>query len=125
MGFNIEVNHDDRLVLYTHTGTLRREDIGQAWEEFLQLEEFTREGYNLLSDYSGAKFDARDEDIDFITGYLIKLKEILTGKKQALLVEDPESTALSMMFEGRVVEEVGFLVKVFSTRKAAYSWLIT
>ena len=87
------------------------------------MKEFTELGYNLLSDYEDAKFSMKVRDIDEITGFLSKLKPILEGKKQALIMTEPMTTALSLIFEGDVNEQVGFVVKVFSSQKAGLKWL--
>jgi hypothetical protein len=88
------------------------------------LKEFTHLKYNLLSDYTDAKFLMNEKEIDEICGFLLNLKELLEGKKQALILHEPVSTALSILFEGEVNKKVGFIVKVFSTEKAALYWLM-
>ncbi|MFB6343260.1 hypothetical protein ACE1ET_16155 [Saccharicrinis sp. FJH62] len=125
MNFSLKTDHTNKLIRYKHSGVIRKEDIGLAWDELLKITEFTSQGYNLLSDYSDSKITGTISEIDDIIDILSNLKEILKGKKQALLVDDPVSTALSLFFENRVLDEVGFIVRVFSTKEEALKWLTT
>jgi hypothetical protein len=117
MSYSINTDHQNRVIHYKHTGLIAKDDIGMAWQEFLQMKEFTDLKYDLLSDYSDAKFNMNVRDIDEITGFLARLKPILDGKKQALIMTEPMTIALSLLFEGDVNEQVGFIVKVFSEKK--------
>ncbi|MEZ5070764.1 MAG: hypothetical protein R2751_07305 [Bacteroidales bacterium] len=123
MSYFIQTDHELKLIRYAHAGILRVNDIGKAWEDFLHMEEFTLGRYNLLSDYRMARFDASKEDVEFILSFMYGIRDIVRGKKQALLLNDPASTALSMLFESRVNKEVGFVVKLFFTEKSALDWL--
>ena len=123
MNFTIKTDHKNKLIRYCHTGLIKREEIGKAWDELLKLKEFTEKKYNLLSDYRKSKFIGGIEDVDIIIDILFSIKEILKSKKQALILDEPVSTALSMVFEERVYEETRFKVKVFSTIDEALIWL--
>jgi hypothetical protein len=81
MGFTVDINYHDNLILYKHKGFLKIEEIGEAWQELLKLKEFTELKYNLLSDYSDAKSDFGEEDVQLITDFFFSIKEILKDKK--------------------------------------------
>ena len=49
MNFTIHVDHELRVVRYTHVGEIGVEEIGMAWDELLKLDEFTQQHYNLLT----------------------------------------------------------------------------
>lgn len=123
MGYNITIDHNNKLFIYRHTGIISKEDIGVAWQELLQKEEFTMGKYNMLTDYRDAKYNMATGDIDEMTRFLKNLKGILFKKKQALVVKDKVTTAFSMLFESMVVSEVGFEVQVFSSIDSAKKWL--
>lgn len=123
MSYTIQIDHDRKLIRYKHKGDIRKEAIGMAWQEFLRMEEFTQKGYHLLSDYTKAKFIMTDNDVSEITMFLAQLSLILKEKKQALVLSEPMSTALSMLFAGEVVKKVGFIVEVFSTLDGALCWI--
>ena len=53
-----------------------------------------------------------------------KIENLVRGKKQALIVDEPYSVAASMLFESEVNIKVGFKVQVFSTEAAALRWLV-
>jgi hypothetical protein len=119
----ININHANKLIHFQHSGKIKPKDIGRAWEEFLKLEEFTVNKYNLLSDYRNSKFVGKQEDVEHICGILENLRSILYKKKQAFLLYSPINTALSLLFEGEINKRIGFIVKVFSTEEAALKWL--
>ena len=123
MTYTIQLEHNTKIVKYVHKGTLDKSDIGEAWHKFLVIPEFTSKEFNLLSNYSEAKFDLCLEDIDLVCGFLGELEHILRGKKQAIVINDPLSTALTMLFENKIYEQIGFNVGVFSTEEVAREWL--
>ncbi len=121
--YSINIDHNNKIILYQHHGTIKTEDIGSAWNEFLELIEFTNLKYNLFSDYRNSTFIGNNKDIEHICNTLESLHPVLDGKKQALLLDSPSNTALSMLFEGEVNDRTGFIVKIFSTEEAALAWL--
>lgn len=121
--YTIELDNKLKIIRYKHSGIINAEDIGAAWTEFLQLKEFTSQKYNLLSDYRGGKFDMPVEMIKDITAYMVNIKHIVKGKKQAIISDDPYSLAASILFSEETYAKVGFIVKVFSTEKSALLWL--
>ena len=123
MDFDINIDHQKKIIHYKHNGNLKVEDIGAAWDRFLQMKEFTESGYNLFSDYTDAVFDLDADNIDRIIEILIPLKDILYNKKQVLLINEPMSTALALAFEEAANKKVGFRTKVFTTKKAALKWI--
>ncbi|MDD2387464.1 MAG: STAS/SEC14 domain-containing protein [Bacteroidales bacterium] len=124
MKYKISVDYDLHIVRYKHDGLITADDIGQAWQELLLIPEFSHNKYNLLSDYRNSKFDMSIEEMGGIIQYLRNLDNVLRGKKQSLLVENPNSTALSLLFENTVNAQMGFLVKVFTSEQAAINWLL-
>jgi len=124
MNYSIEVDHDFKIIRYRHTGSIEKEDIGKVWEELLSNYEFIHLKYNLLSDYRNSTFNLNVNDVDPICDFLFSLRDILKGKKQSLMLDDPLSTAMSLLFEGEVNKKVGFRVKVFSTEESALEWLL-
>ncbi len=123
MKYSIIIDHELKLIKYKQSGLIYGEDIGEAWQEFLSLSEFTELKYNLFSDYRNGKFQIARQDISEIMNYMKKIDSIIRGKKQALIVDDPYSVAASMLFRNEVNEQVGFIVQVFTTEKAALKWL--
>ncbi|MCL3781936.1 hypothetical protein EMN47_16240 [Prolixibacteraceae bacterium JC049] len=123
MSYTLELNHHKKFIAYKHCGNITRDDIGEAWEEMLKMPEFTQEKYNLFSDYSEGVFIGTPKDVKLVSDILFELKDMLKGKKQALILSEPMSTALSILFEGEINERIGFIVKVFSTKEAAQEWL--
>lgn len=124
MNYSIKIDQINKIIKYRHTGIIKKEDIGDVWEEFLKLEEFTKLGYNLLSDYRNSSFNISIEDVEIVSDAVISFKSFIEGKKQSLILDDGFSTALSVLFVDKVYEKTGFRVKVFSTEEAALRWLL-
>nr|WP_321409556.1 hypothetical protein [uncultured Carboxylicivirga sp.] len=124
MSFSINIDHQHRVIRYKHSGIIQSEDIEEAWAQFLVMQEFTQLGYDLLSDYRHGKFNIVPRQLAHIIEYLKAVEHIIKGKKQALIVDDPYSVAASIIFVNEVYEKLGFKVKVFSTEKAAFNWLL-
>ena len=124
MDYTINIDHENRIIHYHHTGIITKESIGEAWGEFLGKEEFTALKYNLLSDYTDTTSTLDVDDVDLIVGFLFKIKDILKGKKQAHIIDRPLDTALSLLFETDANKKVGFIVKTFSSKEAGKKWLI-
>ena len=123
MKYSISIENELRIIRYKHSGLINDEEIGAAWEDLLNIQEFTQKKYNLLSDYRGGEFQMPIEYLSKILEFMRTIEHIVRRKKQALIVDNPYSVATSMLFEGSVYKEVGFIVKVFSTESAALEWL--
>ncbi len=124
MSFTISLDHDNKLVRYRHSGNLKMEDIGMAWDNFLNMKEFVHEKYNLLSDYRDAVFDMDIDEAYKIISILDSMGSTLDDKKQSIIVKDPYSTAGSILFEQLSRQQLNFKIKIFSTEKAALEWLL-
>lgn len=125
MKYTVDIDHELKIIRYAHSGIIQAEEIAYVWEnEFLKMKEFTELKYDLYSDYSNAKFDIPVEFLPELMEFMESIKPIIKGKKQSIIVDDPYSTAASLLFENEANKEIGFLVKIFNTKKAALEWLI-
>lgn len=123
MKYSINIDHELKLIKYKHSGLIYSEDIEKAWNMFLTFPEFTNLKYNLFSDYRDGKFQIPRQDLSNIIHFMEKIENIVRGKKQALIVDEPYSVAASILFENAVNEKVGFNVQIFNTENAALKWL--
>lgn len=123
MNYAIDINHELKIIRYTHSGIIKDIDIEDAWTKFLSMEEFTTLKYDLLSDYRKGKFDIHVNALPHIIEFMRAIEHIVRGKKQALIVEEAYSVAASMLFQEEVNKEIGFKVRVFSTEESALFWL--
>jgi len=121
--YTIESIQSKRILFYKHIGILSRVDLGEAWDDILKKEEFTMGGYNLVSDYTEATLNFNLFDIQFIEQFLIQLKPILHGKKEAVIIRHPVSTAIALLFETEMQIKIGFKVKVFHNLESAMQWI--
>lgn len=123
MKYLIIINHDKKYIHYSHSGLVERSEIGQAWGELLNLEEFSKLKYNLLSDYRGAKFNFTASETNVIENFLLSIKPILDGKRNAVIVDKPSETVISLLFEAKMASKINFQIKTFYTEEAAVSFL--
>ena len=121
--YKIKVDHKLQIIFYSHSGKIPRREIGDAWAELLLMDEFVKLKYNLLSDYRNSEFDFAVDDTDMVWEYFYSIREILKGKKEAVLTDSPLTTAISSLFENDAYNKIGFDVKVFTTEKSAIKWL--
>lgn len=124
MKYSITVDKKSKIIYYRHTGIIKKEDLGMAWEEFLKMKEFAELGYNLCSDYRNSTFSVQVNDINEVCDLMVSFKPFIEGKKQSLILDNGYSTALSVLFVERVYARTGFQVKIFSTKDAAVRWLL-
>ena len=123
MGYSFEFDEKNKLVIYRHSGLIERHEIGEAWQELLKLEYFTRKGFNLVSDYRGGLFAFSLSDTGTINQFLYSIRHIINGKKEAVIADDPVSAAISMLYEVMPMDGIDFQVRVFSTEEAAMNWI--
>ena len=124
MNYSLELNHQEKIIYYTHKGVINKNHIGEVWEKLLQMPEFTQKQYNMLSDYRDASFLMSPSETKEITGFLMNIRDIVKGKKQAIVIIDHLSTAVSLLFQNEVNREVGFRVKIFSSAEEGKKWLL-
>ncbi len=124
MNYSIIINHKKKYISYTHTGTIERKEIGEVWRKLLDMNEFTQEKYNLLTDYRGARFDFSFNELSVIELFLESIKPILDGKRNAVITDSPNETVISMIIENSMNKKTNFHVKIFSTTESAERFLL-
>ncbi len=123
MNHSIQLNHEKKYIHYSHQGIIERKEIGIVWTQLLSMEEFTLGRYNLLSDYRGATFNFTITETDVIEHFLESIKTVLQGKRNAVIVDKPQETAIASLFEYNTCDKINFHVKTFSTEEAAIRFL--
>jgi hypothetical protein len=116
---------DEKLKVIKHKliGVLDKSNMGKAWKDIAQMKEFLELGYNVLSDYREAEFNFKMEETTFLDQYIIESKELLIGKKGAVIVSKPLYTAISVLISEKFKKVPNYEVKIFSTEEAAVEWL--
>lgn len=124
MSYSIKIDHENKYIHYAHSGIIKRKEIGEAWKELLDLTEFSKGKYNLLSDYRNGFFDFNINEIAPIEEFLKANKEVLNGKKNAVIVDNPHETVIAVMFENKLQKEINYIVKTFSNLIPAIHFLV-
>jgi hypothetical protein len=123
MNYSLSIEHELRIIRYTHSGVIKLEDIEEVWNKLLAMKEFTQLKYNLFSDYRTGKFQIPLDFLQELMRYMHTIEDIVKGKKQALILDEPYNVAVSMLFESEVSKKIGFNVKIFTTETSALRWL--
>ena len=123
MSYSIKIDHEKKYIHYSHDGLIKRKEIGDVWIELSNIKEFSTGKYNLLSDYRNGIFNFSVKDINVIEEFLKSKKEMLEGKKNSVIVDNPADTVIGFLFENNMSKEINFHVKTFSTLNAAISFL--
>lgn len=89
-----------------------------AWQDILNYNEFTHNGYNVLADLREGTFDFSVEELDAIMEFLSSIQRTLKGKRMAVIVDKPKETVISMLFEYPAKKRFGFNIKTFTTLEA-------
>ncbi|MFO7862483.1 MAG: hypothetical protein R6U85_00645 [Salinivirgaceae bacterium] len=121
--YSITIDHKNRLINHKHYGLIERKQLGQAWMEIIKMTEFLKHEYGLLSDYREGSFNFSIDNIDPIWDFLNANANLLKGKIEAVLVDNPKDTVIPVLFQNSIYERIGFAVKIFSTQEAAKEWL--
>ncbi|PLX23982.1 MAG: hypothetical protein C0599_03225 [Salinivirgaceae bacterium] len=124
MSYSIEIDHVRKIVIHRHKGNIQRSELGDFWRELLAIKEFTERKYNLLTDYRKAKFSFSDEELEPVDTFLKSIKHIIDGKRNAVIVNDPDNYALTLLVGKESAKQVNFHVNLFSTEKAAFDYLM-
>ncbi|MBS4061444.1 MAG: hypothetical protein KG029_13680 [Bacteroidetes bacterium] len=124
MNYSLEINHEKKYIHYRHSGTIVRQEIRQVWEQLILMPEFCRENYNLISDYQDARFAFSIKDKPIVDAFLEFLKDILKDKRNAVIVDGPNETLFSLMFENTANKKLNFNIKTFTTLESAINFLL-
>jgi hypothetical protein len=122
--YKISIDHELKLIKYSHSGLIKRETVGDVWRELLKMDEFTTQQYNLLTDYTKGEFDFSIDETDIVWSFFNSIAHILKNKKQAVITNTPFSTSIALLFEYEAYEKIEFHVKVFTTETAALNWIL-
>ncbi|MFO8086790.1 MAG: STAS/SEC14 domain-containing protein [Bacteroidales bacterium] len=123
MGYSIKIDHQFNIIRYKHYGTIERSELGEAWNQLINIREFANGQFDLLSDYSGCQFNITVGDLKVIEDFLKSITHITRGKKQAIIVDNPKTTAVSIIIGSKIGQETGFHAEIFSTQDTAINWL--
>jgi len=121
---SLDIDDDLKLVIHKHIGDVTPTSLANAWLTFMQTRAFKEMGYNLLSDYRDAKFTFILEELVTARGYLKRNRPILQGKKEAIITNEPYTTAVSALFERYAKEDAGLELRIFVTESAALRWIM-
>jgi hypothetical protein len=84
---------------------------------------FSELGYDILTDYSKAEFNFSIADTKVLDPILKASRSKVPGKKIAVVVSIPYTTAITMIVQEKFHSDLGYITKIFSSREAAMQWL--
>jgi hypothetical protein len=118
---SINVNHEKNYVELKFMGNIFGDQIAEAWEELLSNKYFAEKKYNLLTDYRFCQMHFMDAEST--NEFLKSVINIIDGKKEALVIQDPDNTARSMFLISNVSAELNYCMKIFYSHETAIQWL--
>jgi len=124
MNYSINIDHIKKIIRLKHSGCINDYDIMEAWKEFLEMKEFKVDGYSVLSDYRNGKFNIKAERLLNLVDFFQHCGREFKGNRQCMLVDDPYTTAISLLFKNQLTKKAGFIIDVFSTETAAVDYLV-
>jgi len=124
MSYTIEIEKEIEIIKYRVFGSIEKSDIGFGWEAVINTKEFSELEYYVLADYSKAEFNFSIADTGVLDEIIDASKQTLIGKKTAVVVNIPRSTAITMLVKEKFDANLGHSVKIFSTEDGAMKWLL-
>jgi len=122
--FSISIDHHYKIIRHKHAGLIQLENLTEIWKELLGIEEFTKHKYNLLSDLRNARIELSSLSIYHIVEKMESVKSLLEQKRHSLIIDDPHTVALAMLFMDAAIQRIGIKIDIFSTENAAITWLL-
>ncbi len=123
MAYLINLDKEQKIILYKVSGVIKKGDVGIAWEKIFNMPEFFRLGYDILADYSEAEFKFSISDTKVLDPVLNASSSKVPGKKIAAIANMPYTTAVTMIVQGKFHADLGYNTRIFSTKEAAMKWL--
>jgi hypothetical protein len=121
---SLDLDDERKLVIIKHIGDVTFASLAHGWLTLLHTKAFKDKGYNLLSDYRGAKFTFKLNELIVARKFMKDFKTVLKGKKVAVITDEPYITAISTLFEIYAYEDAELILKIFATEKAALKWVM-
>ncbi len=119
MSYRVSRSKGFGFFIYQHSGVIQKKDLKAAWLEILDHAEFTHGQYNVLADIREGSFDFTVEELDVMMNFLASIRNLLDGRRMAIIVDKPRETVISMLLEKPALQEFGFHIKTFATMEAA------
>ena len=123
MKYNITIDHHNKIIRYKQEGIIELAQIGEAMKKIIQLEEYKVDKYNIFCDYRNSRFNFSVKEFEIIIIFLTQIKDLLYGRKNCILTDSPYNTAISILLESELMNNLSYSIKVFSTEEAALEWI--
>jgi hypothetical protein len=115
-------NKELDILITNTTGITVLGDILQHYQELNKIKDLPRNLKNLI-DCREAIFELNVEDLNKTKPLVKDSLKWFDSIKEAILVNQPSSTAIAMMFQDFNNSHSNYEFKIFSTKSAALDWL--
>ena len=123
MKYAIEFDNNHLLYKRSFNGKINMSDIVEAWGMLIDDKDFVESDCPLVSDYRNAELLMNVDAINQALRFYDSKKEVLKGRKHAVLVEKPRQTALALLFKRSHDESQGMLFNLFEEEQEALRWI--
>lgn len=79
-------------------------------------------GFNSITDFRNANFEARREDILKYAGFTKASPRMLDKRKAAILANTPQQTYIAQLYSLNTLD-LPFIIEIFYTVEAAMEWI--
>ncbi len=123
MPIEIQVNMDEKIIHEKYHGKISLDEIVSTKKKL--LENPPPEKLSLIIDVGNAELELTHDDLEDLAGFFLQYKEFIEGTRLAFVTDEPNSAAITYLYELIVKEEeLGFETETFSSEKNARNWII-
>lgn len=118
------INRDTGIVETVLSGLITFEDVVRYIDELKNLQKFPKK-LLILTDSVNGRFEFTAEEDQKIASMVQQHAPHFEVIKDAIIIDDPRTTAYSLLYRNASSNIPNYLFEIFSTREAAINWLLT
>jgi hypothetical protein len=118
------INRDTGIIETIFEGKITFEDIVDYITQLRNIEKFPKR-LLILSDCVHGRFSFTSEEDQLIAGIVKQYAPAFEQIKDAIIVDDPRTTAYSVLYRNASAYIPNYQFEIFSTRQAAIDWLLS
>jgi hypothetical protein len=119
--FKYEFDHLTGILFKYYYGPITIEDISSSWEYAFKNNLIPKDVKGFVLDYRDANFNMELEEHTQISDFYKKNIEVFRNLKIAVITENPNDVVIPILVE---YKDDGYFSKLFSTTKAAITWVL-
>jgi hypothetical protein len=118
------INRDTGIIETIYEGKVTFEDVIGYINELRNFEKFPKR-LLILSDSTHGRISFTAEEDQLIAGIVRQYAPSYQLIKDAIIIDDPRTTAYSVLYRNAAASIPNYQFEIFSTRQAAINWLLS